>query len=301
MASTSTTCPAPLAPCSIYLDRVDPEAATIARERYGCLTPWQKDPATYGRASLSKGYAECEEVVIEQCRELLQRQLNYASGDGDAFLDAAQNARLIASTERYYRIMYYGGAESWNLRDTHMFETLQHVLKARGENSKAIVWAHNSHIGDARSTDMGAVRDELNIGQLCRETFGGEAALIGFGTHSGTVAAATDWDGEMEIKRVNPSRADSYERLCHDSGNQRFLLDLSPSGNEALRRRLSKPRLERFIGVIYRPDAELWSHYSQAILPDQFDAYVWFDDSRAVTPLGPEHHRGMPETNPFGE
>ena len=284
-----------------YLDRVDPEAARTARERYGCLTPWQKNPATYGRASLSKGYAECEEAVIEQCRELLQRQLKDASADGDAFLDAAQNARLIASAERYYRIMYYGGAESWNLRDTHMFETLQHVLEARGENAKAIVWAHNSHIGDARSTDMGAVRDELNIGQLCRETFDGEAALIGFGTHSGTVAAATDWDGGMEIKRVNPSRADSYERLCHDSGKQRFLLDLSQGGNEALRRRLSEPRLERFIGVIYRPDTELWSHYSQAILPDQFDAYVWFDDTRAVTPLGPEHHRGMPETYPFGE
>jgi protein-L-isoaspartate(D-aspartate) O-methyltransferase len=283
-----------------YLDRVDPEAARVARQRYGCLTPWQKDPATYGRSALNRGYAECETAVIEQCQELLRNRLDYSRGDGDAFLDAAQNARLIASAERYYRIMYYGGAESWNLRDTHMFETLTHLLEAKGPEAKAIVWAHNSHIGDARHTDMGAMRDELNIGQLCREQFGREAALIGFGTHTGTVAAATDWDDDMEVKRVNPSRADSYERLCHDAGKPRFLLDLSPDRHEALRRRLAEPRLERFIGVIYRPDTELWSHYSQAVLPEQFDAWVWFDETEAVTPLGPEHHQGMPETYPFG-
>ena len=284
-----------------YLDRVDSEAAKIARERYGCLTPWQKNPATYGRATLNRGYAECEQAVIEQCQAILRKQLQYGADDGDAFLDAAQNARLIASAERYYRVMYYGGAESWNLRDTHMFETLRNLLEAKGPNAKAIVWAHNSHIGDARQTDMGVTRDELNIGQLCREAWGREVALIGFGTHSGTVAAATDWDGDMEVKRVNPSRRDSYERLCHDSGRNRFLLDFSPGRHEALRRALSEPRLERFIGVIYRPDTELWSHYSQALLAEQFDAYGWFDETRAVTPLGPEHHRGMPETYPFGE
>jgi erythromycin esterase-like protein len=284
-----------------YLDSVDPEAAKIARERYGCLTPWQNNPATYGRAALSRGYAQCEQVVIAQCQEILRNQLNYAKNDGDDFLDVAQNARLIASAERYYRIMYYGGAESWNLRDTHMFETLQHLLDAKGPDAKAIVWAHNSHIGDARFTDMGATRNELNIGELCRKAFGLDAALIGFGTHTGTVAAANDWDGDMQVMRVNPSRSDSYERMCHESSKGRFLLDLSPGRHEALRRRLSEPRLERFIGVIYRPDTELSSHYSQANLPEQFDAYVWFDETEAVTPLGPEHHRGMPETYPFGE
>jgi len=284
-----------------YLNRVDPEAAAIARERYGCLTPWQRDPATYGRAALSRGFAECEQAVIEQCRDLLEKRLDYAADDGDDFLDAAQNARLIASAERYYRIMYYGGAESWNLRDTHMFQTLEHLLDAKGAAAKAVVWAHNSHIGDARHTDMGMTRGELNIGQLARERFGDAVALIGFGTHTGTVAAATDWDGDMEVKRVNPSRRDSYERQFHDSGQDRFLLDLSEDRHDALRRRLCEPLLERFIGVIYRPETELWSHYSQAVLPQQFDAFVWFEETRAGTPLGREHHVGVPETYPFGQ
>jgi erythromycin esterase-like protein len=284
-----------------YLGRVDPEAARVARERYGCLTPWQREPSTYGRAVLSSGYRTCEEAVIAQCRDLLENRSAYTEGDSDTFLDAAQNARLVTSAERYYRIMYYGGAESWNLRDTHMFETLGHVLEARGPDAKALVWAHNSHIGDARYTDMGVMREELNIGQLCRERFGDEAALIGFGTHTGTVAAASDWDGEMDVKRIRPSHRDSYERLCHDSGIPRFLLDLRKGQHEALRHRLLEPKLERFIGVIYRPETELLSHYAKASLPQQFDAYVWFDETRAVTPLGPEHQgSGTPDTYPFG-
>ena len=282
-----------------YLDRLDPEAAEVARERYGCLTPWQREPSTYGRAVLTAGYRKCEEAVIAQCRELLGHHLDYASQDRESFIDAVQNARLIASAERYYRIMYYGGAESWNLRDSHMFETLTHLLEAKGPDAKAVIWAHNSHIGDARYTEMGVVRSELNIGQLCRERFGDDAALIGFGTHSGTVAAASDWNGPMEVKRVRPSHRDSYERVCHEAGIPRFLLDLKR--DEALRRRLAEPRLERFIGVIYRPDTELMSHYSEACLPLQFDAYVWLDETSAVKPLGPEHIKPeVPETYPFG-
>ena len=281
-----------------YLDSVDPEAAAAARERYGCLTPWQRDPSTYGRAVLTSGYRKCESDVIEQCRALLAKRLDYARNDGESFLDAAQNARLIASAERYYRIMYYGGAESWNLRDTHMFETLGHLLEARGPESKAVVWAHNSHIGDARYTEMGAVRDELNVGQLCRQRFGREAALIGFGTHTGTVAAADNWDDDMRVMRVRPSNADSYERLCHDSGTPRFLLDLRE--DSAVRNALVPPKLERFIGVIYRPDTEIASHYAEACLPRQFDAFAWFDETKAVTPLGPQHARpGVPDTYPF--
>uniref|UniRef100_UPI0038991AB2 erythromycin esterase family protein n=1 Tax=Halovulum marinum TaxID=2662447 RepID=UPI0038991AB2 len=282
-----------------YLDAHDPEAARIARERYGCLTPWQRDPATYGRAVLNRGYGNCEDEVVAQLRDLLEKRLDYEARDGHGFLDAAQNARLVRSAERYYRIMYYGGTESWNLRDSHMFETLEHLLEARGPEAKAVVWAHNSHIGDARATEMGAVRGEHNIGQVCRERFGIDAALIGMGTHAGTLAAATAWNGEMEVKRVRPSREDSYERLCHDAGQPRFLLDLA--ADEPLRRRLLEERLERFIGVIYRPETELRSHYAQACLPRQFDGWIWFDETRAVTPLAPERRQpGTPDTWPFG-
>jgi len=278
-----------------FLDEHDPEAAAVARERYGCLTPWQAEPATYGRAALSRGYAECETEVIAQCRELLERALD----DGEGMFGAAMNARLIASAEKYYRVMYYGGAESWNLRDSHMAETLDHLLEQGGTNSKALVWAHNSHIGDARATEMGRVRGEHNIGQLVRERWGSEAALIGFGTHTGTVTAADDWDSPRREKRVLPSRSDSYERQCHDSGVACFLLDLGQ--HEALRKRLSEPRLERFIGVIYRPETERWSHYSEAVLPEQFDAFVWFDETTALRSLAPpEPNHGLPETYPFG-
>lgn len=281
-----------------YLDKIDPAAAAVARERYGCLTPWQHEPSVYGHAVLTAGYRKCEDEIARQCRDLLEKQFAYARQGGDDFLDAAQNARLVASAERYYRIMYYGGAESWNLRDNHMFETLEHLLAWRGTDARAVVWAHNSHIGDARHTEMGRMREELNIGQFCRQRWGKDVALIGMGTHSGTVAAASDWDGEMQIKTVKPSRDDSIEHLCHDSGVARFLLDFART--PTLAENLAQARLERFIGVIYRPDTELQSHYADAALSQQFDAFVWFDETRAVEAIGPERHAGLPETFPFG-
>ncbi len=281
-----------------YLDKVDPAAAKAARERYGCLTPWQHDPAVYGRAVLSERYRACEAEMVAALRDLLAKRLEYAAHDGEQFFDAAQNARLAAAAERYYRAMYYGSAESWNLRDRHMFETLQHLLAHRGDGAKAVVWAHNSHIGDARFTDMGRVRGELNLGELCRGRFGEEAALIGFGTHAGTVAAASDWDAPMEVKEVRPSREDSVERQFHTAGQPRAVLHLDTPGE--LRRRLRSPRLERFIGVIYRPETELQSHYAEVELPGQFDAYVWFDRTTAVTPLPTVQRPGVPETYPFG-
>jgi erythromycin esterase-like protein len=223
----------------------------------------------------------------------------------DGVFEAAQNARLIASAEEYYRVMYYGGPEAWNLRDRHMAETLSRILEARGPGSKAVVWAHNSHIGDARHTEMGVVRGEVNLGQLVRERYGDEAALVGFGTHAGTVAAASRWDGPMRVMAVRPSLEGSYERLCHDAseraGVPSFVLDLGEEASAELAGLLAPGRPERFIGVIYRPETEVLSHYAEASLPDQFDAYVWFDETRAVTALAEEPSReGMPETWPFG-
>ena len=233
-------------------------------------------------------------------RDLLDKQLEYEAQDRDSFLDAAQNARLVASAERYYRAMYYATAESWNLRDRHMFETLNHLMDWRGKNAKAVVWAHNSHVGNAAATDMGKARDEINIGQLCREKFGDDAALIGFGTDRGTVAAADDWDGPMKIKTVRPAHPESYERLCLNSGVRRFLLDLREGQRESAASALMYARLERAIGVIYRPETELASHYFEAHLPEQFDGYVWFEETHAVTPLPTEAKDGTPETYPFG-
>jgi hypothetical protein len=277
-----------------YLDRIDPEAAAVARERYGCLTPWQRDPATYGRAALTTGYAKCERPVLLALRDLLEKQLEYEARDRDSFLDAAQNARVIASAERYYRAMYYATAESWNLRDRHMFDTLNHLMHWRGNSARAVVWAHNSHVGNAAATDMGRSRDEINIGQLCREKFGDGAALIGFGTDRGTVAAVDNWGGLMKIKTVRPAHPESYEYLCRNAGIQRFLLDLRKGQRDELRSALMTAILQRAVGVIYRPETELASHYFDAHLPKQFDGYVWFEETTAIKPLPAESQEGLP-------
>ena len=263
-----------------FLDREDPELAKLAHRRYGCLEPWAEEPQLYGRNALIEGFARCEVGAIQMLTDLLKRQLDCFSPECDEWLDAAANARLVKDAEAYYRVMYHGSAESWNLRDTHMFDTLNMILDAKGPNSKAIVWAHNSHIGNAAFTDMGMRRDELNIGYLVKERYDARARLIGFGTHTGTVAAADDWDEPMKIKQVRPSLPESHERASHDSGTARFLLDLREGEiGRDLREALAEPRLERFIGVIYRPETERWSHYSEAILPRQFDAWVWFDET----------------------
>jgi protein-L-isoaspartate(D-aspartate) O-methyltransferase len=284
-----------------YLERVDPEAAKVARLRYGCLTPWERDPALYGRAALTRRFAICEREVVATLVELFERRLDYAARDGEQFLDALQNARVVAAAERYYRIMYYGSHESWNLRDRHMFETLELLLAARGPRSRAVVWEHNSHIGDAGATEM-AARGEINVGQLVREGWGDAAFLIGFGTDHGTVAAAHEWDGPMERMALRPSHASSYERICHQSELPAFHLHLREPERPEVRAELETPRLERAIGVIYRPDTELESHYFEAVLPWQFDEYVWFDETSAVTALAaPAPPELAPlETFPFG-
>lgn len=290
-----------------YLDGVDPEAAKAARKRYACLQPWVDDPAAYGLAAL-RGLQNCEEGVITMLRELLQKRLEYASReqDGEEFHSSAQNAFVVNDAEKYYKAMYYSSASSWTLRDTHMFNTLNRLLDWKPQG-KAIVWAHNSHVGDARYTSMGMRRDEVNLGQLCRENLGKDnVAIIGCGTHTGTVAAAHEWDDDMEEMKVNPSRTDSWEYVCHSTGIPRFLLDLRAGYTDPdLRKGFAEapPRLERFIGVIYRPDTERISHYSQAYLHNQFDAYVWFDQTSAVRPLEkvqPVTPLGKEETYPFG-
>ncbi len=283
-----------------YLDRVDETAAKVARSRYACLSGWSQNPAAYGRAALSPGFSMCETPVTNILIDLLKQQLDYAAKDGEQFFDAAQNARLVANAERYYRVMYYGSQLSWNLRDQHMFQTLSQILDHAGPDKKAVVWAHNSHIGDARYTDMGRTRGELNIGQLCREKFGDTVALIGFGTGSGTVTAASEWDAPMETKAIRPPRSDSYEALCHDVGLDRFLWDFKKKHEPDFLRLLNQQRLQRYIGVIYRPETERASHYSYASLPEQYDAFVWFDKTRAVTALPTPTTTTEDETYPFG-
>jgi protein-L-isoaspartate(D-aspartate) O-methyltransferase len=281
-----------------YLDEVDPDLAAVARHRYGCLSPWESDPAAYGHAALTGQYKHCENDVAHVLAELLQKRLSLTEQDSERFLDAAQNAQIVANAESYYRIMYYGSRASWNLRDSHMFETLKQVMAFRGESAKAVVWAHNSHIGDARATEM-SIRGEHNIGQFCATAFGRSCYRIGFGTDHGTVAAASDWDGPMEIKNVRPSHPQSYEQQCHRTGIPGLMLPLR-DGPDELIDELAKPRLERAIGVIYRPETELASHYFEADLPRQFDEYIYLDETRAVTPLDTHLLQGVPDTYPFG-
>lgn len=285
-----------------YLDDVDPDAARLARFRYGTLTPWQDDPASYGAAVLAGRYESSEDAVVAMLRDMLERRLDYARRDGDRFFDAAQNAKLVADAESYYRTMYYGSATSWNLRDAHMFETLRALSAFHGPEAKGVVWAHNSHVGDAAATEMGT-QGELNVGQLCRNAFGDDVFIVGFGTDHGTVAAASNWDEPMERMKIRPAHAESYERVCHDADVPAFLLHLRDPRRDELREELSRARLERAIGVVYRAETELQSHYFMARLPVQFDEYVWFDETHAIRPLHERVFRpspGLPDTYPFG-
>ncbi|WMI97047.1 erythromycin esterase family protein [Pseudomonas chlororaphis subsp. aurantiaca] len=280
-----------------YLDSTAPQLAREARRRYGCLTPWQDDPALYGH-SVERGHeASCEEAVVQQLNTLLSERL---AANPEAQFSATQNARVIRSAEQYYRAMFRSSTASWNLRDKHMFDTLQALLAHRGANARAVVWAHNSHIGNAAATYMGW-RGEFNIGQLCRMAYGDGAVLIGMSTDRGQVVAADDWDGDMGIKEVRPSLADSWEQEFLQAGIPASLTDWRAPEREDLRQALSEPLLERAIGVIYRPATERQSHYFQADLGEQFDALVWFETTSALTPLpvtsGPSHEE---DTFPFG-
>ncbi|MBZ5674982.1 MAG: erythromycin esterase family protein [Acidobacteriia bacterium] len=272
-----------------YLDKVDPEGAQRARHRYACFEHFGADPQEYGYAAGLGLSQSCESEVVAQLVELQKRARDYAQRDGriaaDDFFYAEQNARLVKNAEQYYRTMFRGRVSSWNLRDMHMTQTLDALsdhFALHGQRTKTVLWAHNSHLGDARATQMGQA-GEWNVGQLVRQRHGEDCALVGFTTYTGTVTAASDWGGPAERKNVRAARPGSYESLFHEIGMPAFLLTLPR--NEHVAKGLREPMLERAIGVIYRPESELASHYFQARLSDQFDAVIHFDQTRAVEPL----------------
>ena len=290
-----------------YLDRINPELASDARQRYACFEQFGDDPQVYGLTASRGQGASCEEEVVQQLLELQRRSTELLSLDGriaaDELFYAEQNARVAKNAEQYYRAMYRGRPNTWNLRDTHMVNSLDNLmdhLRDQGEQPRAVVWAHNSHLGDARATEMSR-RDEINIGQLVRERNGDDAVLVGFTTYSGTVTAASGWDEEAERKRVRPGMDNSYELLFHEVEVPRFLL--LPGASEAVTEQLSRRRLERAIGVIYHPETERYSHYFGANIARQFDAVIHFDHTRALEPLDrrPGWEEGeLPETFPSG-
>ena len=282
-----------------YLDRTDKEAAARARYRYGCFEHFGEDTQAYGYAAVHGMTESCERAVVAQLVEMRRKAMELRDGEAEQaeVFSAEQNARLVRDAEMYYRAMFGRPVESWNVRDRHMAETLGSVLEHLGETAKLVVWAHNSHLGDARATEMGQ-RGELNVGQLVRERWGEESFSIGFTTYSGEVTAATDWDEPAERKLVRRAMEGSYEALFHQVGIEDFVLPLRDAG---VRRALAGPMLERAIGVIYRPATERLSHYFEARLPEQFDAVIHLDRTRALIPLEktvPWMAGDLPETYP---
>jgi erythromycin esterase-like protein len=270
-----------------YLDKVDPEAARRARYRYACFDHFGEDVQRYGYEAEFGLSPSCEDEVIEQLVELrkkaAERFLREGLPDNELFF-AEQNARVIRNAEQYYRMMFQNNVTSWNLRDRHMTETLEALfthLKRRDGHAKLVVWAHNSHLGDARATELGR-RGEWNVGQLARERYGRDAVLVGFTTYTGTVTAASNWNGPAEQKRVRPALPESWEALFHKLAIPDFLWNVT-DGSTAIA--IPEPLLERAIGVIYMPDIERVSHYFQADLQRQFDSILHFDVTRAVEPL----------------
>lgn len=290
-----------------FLEKVDPEAAQRARSRYACFDHFGQDEQAYGYATGYGMAKSCEEEVVNQLVEIHQNAIEYARRDGRVALDdyfyAWQNARLVKNAERYYRSMFRGRVLSWNLRDSHMAETLDSLmsfLTVQQPQTKIVVWEHNSHLGDAAATSMGQ-QGEWNVGQLVRTRYGREAVLVGLTTYHGTVTAASNWDAPAERKRVRPALDNSFESIFHSTRVPRFVLTFRNNSHaqEALRQTM----LERAIGVIYRPDTERQSHYFEARLSDQFDAVIHFDETRAVEPLErtSEWDLGeVPETFPSG-
>jgi len=273
-----------------FARRHDPAALDEIRARYGCLAPHAEDPQSYGAVTCGPAADSCAADVTSVIGEVLGARLGEVGVSNRAFSDAVMNARVVAASEAYYRAMYEGSVASWNLRDTHMFETLKRVLEARGDGAKAVIWAHNGHIGDARATGMGAM-GEVNLGQLAREEWGEGAVLIGFGTDRGTVTAATAWNGAPETLDVNTSLPGSWGALMREAGPDRFLLDLRKVQGP-LAEALAAERIERYIGVLYMRQTELPSHYVASAIGQEYDAYIWLEETRAVEPVPLEEIKG---------
>ena len=272
-----------------YLEGVDPEAARRARERYKCFDGFRDDAQRYGQAVASGSVPSCQQEVEQQFRELQERitgQTRSSVRQADDELYAAyQNARVVRSGEAYYRTLYRGGISTWNLRDSHMAETLDSLLDHfNSPPPKVVVWAHNTHQGDARATEMGE-GGELNVGQLMRQRHDGRTVLIGFTTYTGEVMAASAWGRKGERVKVRPALPESYAALFHETGKGNFMLRLRDGGK--IQKELGRPRLERAIGVVYAPRTERQSHYFHARLSEQFDAVIHLDQTRAVEPLKP--------------
>ncbi len=290
-----------------YLDQVDPTAAEQARMRYACFDHYGEDSQHYGYATGIGLSESCQQGVLTQLQELQQRAFDYVQADGasseDAFFYAQQNARLVKNAEEYYRTMFRGRISSWNLRDSHMAETLDALarhLSRDGAPAKIVVWEHNSHIGDARATEVGGL-GEWNVGELARKAYPGQTCLIGFSTYDGHVTAASEWDGPAERKRVRPALHGSYEELLHQVGLPRYYLNLRD--DTPVRRLMLERRLERAIGVLYLARSERQSHYFNAQMAQQFDAIIHIDRTEALVPLDATsgwHSGEPPETYPEG-
>ena len=283
-----------------YLERIDPKLAAAARRAYNCFEPYAEDVQEYARATALVP-TSCEDEAIAVLRELRVNAPQFREDGREGFFNAEQNALVAKNAELYYRTMVRGGPSSWNVRDHHMVETLDRLFEHHGPRAKAIVWEHNTHIGDARFTDM-ARAGMVNVGQLVRQGREREGVLLaGFGTHRGTVIAAEEWGAPMERMRVPPARAGSFEEAMYDAAVGDALL-LFDSDDERRIPELYEPLGHRAIGVVYDPRAERWGNYVPTIVPRRYDAFLYIDETRAVDPLHMPVHIGgePPETYPSG-
>jgi erythromycin esterase-like protein len=279
-----------------YLVHKDPETYQVAENAFKCFEPYSPEGQAYARASY-RSPISCEDEVIDLLSEV-RRKMPLYNTDPEAVFNAEQNAMVTADAEKYYRTMVRGNALSWNVRDQHMYDTLDRLLKFHGKGAKAIVWEHNTHIGDARATDM---REEemFNIGELARKGYGDkDTFLIGFGSFSGEVVAARKWSGEMQRMPLPAAEKNSWEDILHKTGiDNMLLLSDDLAGISPFR----SPVKHRAVGVVYHPELERMGNYVPSVIPERYDAFMYIDKTKGVHPLHIKPDGGqMPETYPWG-